>query len=228
MTQHQHDAGGCDCGTEEISPEVIEAEAREALVARFADAADQLGAYAGILGSKGIEWGLMGPREGDKLWSRHISNSLALVDVLGHGIDVADVGSGAGLPGLPLAIARPDLQFVLIEPLLRRATFLNETIEELGLSDRVRVDRLRAEDSDDVFDAVVCRAVAPLERLLKWTVPLFLPNGELLALKGITAEREVAEAGSWMKHAKLRAEILEVRAAAGVEGTRVVRVGRSA
>lgn len=225
---HEHTAGACDCGPEEISPAAVEAAARESLVTRFGDAADQLDTYANILGTKGIEWGLMGPREGDKLWSRHISNSLALVDVLGQGIDVADVGSGAGLPGIPLAIVRPDLRFTLIEPLLRRATFLGEAIEELGLSDRVSVDRVRAEDSDEVFDAVVCRAVAPLEKLLRWTTPLFLPNGELLALKGITAEREVAEAGNWLKHAKLRAEILEIRATSGVEGTRVVRVGRAA
>lgn len=223
---HEHHED-CDCGFE-LTQEVVEANARRGLLGRFGDVAEQLEAYARILGTKGIEWGLMGPREGDKLWSRHISNSLALVDVLGQGIDVADVGSGAGLPGIPLAIARPDLQVTLIEPLLRRATFLGESVEELGLSDRVRVDRIRAEDCDDVFDAVVCRAVAPLDKLLRWTTPLFLPGGELLALKGITAEREVAEAGSWMRHAKLRAEILEVRAAVDVEGTRAIRVVRDA
>lgn len=211
--------------TAEVNPD--EAAARSALVTRFPDAADQLDAYVAILATKGIEWGLMGPREGDKLWSRHVSNSLALVDVLPLGSDVADIGSGAGLPGIPLAIVRPDLRFTLVEPLLRRATFLNETVEDLGIGDRVRVDRIRAEDSDDVFDVVVCRAVAALEKLLKWTTPLFLPNGELLALKGQSAEREVAEAGSWMKHARLRAEILEVRAAADVEGTRAVRVTRA-
>lgn len=205
-----------------------EEAARSAIHSRFPDGAPVLDAYVRILGTKGIEWGLLGPREGDKLWSRHVSNSLALVDVLAHGSDVADVGSGAGLPGIPLAIARPDLQVTLIEPLLRRATFLNETVAELGLGDRVRVERLRAEDCDDVFDAVVCRAVAPLDKLLRWTTPLFLPDGVLLALKGLTAEKEVAEAGSWMRHAKLAAEILEIRTAADVEGTRAIRVTRSA
>lgn len=209
----------------EVNPD--EVAARDALLERFPEAAEQLDAYAAILGTKGIEWGLMGPREGDKLWSRHISNSLALVDVLPLGSDVADVGSGAGLPGIPLAIVRPDLQFTLLEPLLRRATFLNETIEELGIGDRIRVDRIRAEDSDDVFDVVVCRAVAPLDKLLRWTTPLFLPNGQLLALKGQSAEREVGEASSWMRHAKLRPEILEIRAAADVEGTRAIRVSRA-
>lgn len=210
----------------ELNPD--EAAARDALVARFPDAAEHLDAYVAILATKGIEWGLMGPREGDKLWSRHVSNSLALVDVLPLGSDVADVGSGAGLPGIPLAIVRPDLRFTLLEPLLRRATFLTETIEELGIGGCVRVDRIRAEDSDDVFDVVVCRAVASLDKLLRWTTPLFLPDGELLALKGQSAEREVGEAGSWLKHAKLRAEVLEVRAAADVEGTRAIRVSRAA
>lgn len=213
-------AGDVDTNPEEIT-------ARSALVERFPEAADQLDAYVAILATKGIEWGLMGPREGDKLWSRHVSNSLALVDVLPLGSDVADVGSGAGLPGVPLAIVRPDLRFTLVEPLLRRATFLNETVEDLGIGERVRVDRIRAEDCDDVFDVVVCRAVAALDKLLRWTTPLFLPNGELLALKGQSAEREVAEAGKWMKHAKLAAEILEIRAASGVEGTRAVRVSRA-
>lgn len=225
MSSH-HDEHDCDCGAEHEVVD-LEAEARAALLERFSDAAETLTAYAEMLATKGIEWGLLGPREGDKIWSRHLANSLALVDVLGQGIDVVDVGSGAGLPGLPVAIVRPDLRVTLMEPLLRRATFLAEAVEELGLEDRVFVDRIRAEDSDDVFDAVICRAVAPLEKLLKWTTALFIPNGELLALKGITAEREVAESGSWMRKAKLGAEILEVRAAAGVEGTRVVRVGRS-
>lgn len=214
--------------SEAEAPEVPDEDgARQALLARFPEATDVLGAYVELLATKGIEWGLMGPREGDKLWSRHVSNSLALVDVLPLGSDVADVGSGAGLPGIPLAIVRPDLHLTLLEPLLRRTTFLNETVEELGLGDRVRVERLRAEDCDDVFDAVVCRAVAPLDKLVRWTTPLFLPNGELLALKGSSAEREVAEAGSWLRHARLRAEILEIRAATDVEGTRAIRVARA-
>ena len=123
----------------------------EQLRQRFPDGADMLDAYAGILHTRGIEWGLLGPRETDKIWSRHISNSLALVDVLGEGLDIADIGSGAGLPGIPLAICRPDLRFTLLEPLLRRYNFLNLAVEELGLGDRVRVERLRAEDCDEVL-----------------------------------------------------------------------------
>ncbi|MEO7588888.1 MAG: 16S rRNA (guanine(527)-N(7))-methyltransferase RsmG [Arachnia sp.] len=190
---------------------------------RFPEAAEQLDRYVAILRSKGIEWGLLGPREGDKLWSRHVSNSLSLVDVLGQGIDVADVGSGAGLPGIPVAIVRPDVYVTLLEPLLRRTTFLEETVEELSLRN-VRIERLRAEDCDEQFDVVTCRAVAPLDKLLRWTTPLFYPLGELVALKGSSAEREISEAGTLLARSRLRAEILEVRAAPDVEGTRVIRV----
>lgn len=203
--------------------ELLETAARTALHVRFPESAEQLDRYVAILRSKGIEWGLLGPREGDKLWSRHVSNSLALVDVLGQGIDVADVGSGAGLPGLPLAIVRPDLNVALLEPLLRRATFLTETVDELRLGN-VKVDRLRAEDCDEQFDVVTARAVAPLEKLLRWTTPLFYPRGELLAMKGSSAEREIADASTLLSRSKLRAEVLEVRSAADVEGTRVIRI----
>lgn len=203
--------------------EAIESASRLALHHRFPDGAEQLDRYAAILRSKGIEWGLLGPREGSKLWSRHVSNSLALVDALGQGIDLVDVGSGAGLPGIPLAIVRPDLHVTLLDPLLRRTTFLSETVDELGL-DNVRVERLRAEDCDEQFDVVTCRAVAGLEKLLQWTTPLFYPDGELLALKGSSAEREIAEASTLLSRSRLRAEILEVRAAPEAEGTRVIRV----
>ncbi|MDO5735048.1 MAG: 16S rRNA (guanine(527)-N(7))-methyltransferase RsmG [Propionibacteriaceae bacterium] len=190
---------------------------------RFPESGEQLDRYVAILRSKGIEWGLLGPREGDKLWSRHISNSLALVDSLANGIDLADVGSGSGLPGIPLAIVRPDIFVTLIDPLLRRVTFLTETLEELRLRN-VRVERLRAEDCDEQFDVVTCRAVAPLEKLLRWTTPLFFPSGELLALKGSSAEREIAEASTLLSRSRMSATILEVRAAPDVEGTRAIRV----
>lgn len=206
-----------------MDQDLVESEARAALHTRFPAAAEQLDRYVAILRGKGIEWGLLGPREGDKLWSRHVSNSLALVDVLGKGVDVADVGSGAGLPGIPVAIVRPDVFVTLLDPLLRRVTFQTEALEELGLRN-VRVERLRAEDCDEQFDVVTCRAVAPLDKLLRWTTPLFYPSGELLALKGSSAEREIAEAGNLLARSKLRAEILEVRAAPDVEGTRIIRV----
>lgn len=208
---------------ETVDPGLVEAEARTALQNRFPESAELLDRYVAVLRGKGIEWGLLGPREGDKLWSRHVSNSLSLVDLIGQGLDLADVGSGAGLPGVALAIVRPDLAVTLLEPLLRRVTFLQETIEELELSNVV-VDRLRAEDCDEQFDVVTARAVAPLEKLLRWTTPLFYPTGVLLALKGSSAEREVADSSSLLKRSGLRADILEVRASADVEGTRAIRV----
>ncbi|VEP40335.1 Ribosomal RNA small subunit methyltransferase G [Tessaracoccus lapidicaptus] len=166
----------------------------------------------------------MGPREGERLWQRHVGNSLALDDAVPQGSDVADVGSGAGLPGLPLAIVRPDLRVTLIEPLLRRANFLQEAVDELGLGDRVTVVRARAEDVRERYDVVVCRAVAPLEKLLKWTLPLFGDGGQLLALKGESAEEEIRAAGKPLSVSGARAEVLELRVAAGVEGTRAIRV----
>jgi 16S rRNA (guanine527-N7)-methyltransferase len=120
---------------------------------------------------------------------------------------VIDVGSGAGLPGIPLAIARPDLKVTLLEPLLRRATFLREATAELGL-DSVSVVRGRAEDHKQTYDYVVCRAVAPLDKLLRWCVPLLKPGGTLLALKGESAAREVGEAAGTLAKKHLVAEVI--------------------
>lgn len=205
---------------------ISEGAASAALFAVYPEAEGALRSYVDILASRGIEWGLLGPREGDKLWGRHVSNSLALADLLPEGSDVADVGSGAGLPGLPLAIARPDLRMTLIEPLLRRANFLELAVDELNLSDRVEVRRDRAEDISAHFDVVACRAVAPLGKLLGWTQSLFLPDGMLLALKGQSAEQEILKARTMLRKQNLDAEVLEIRACPGVEGTRAVRVRR--
>ena len=201
-----------------------ESQVRQALAERFPQAVAGLDAYAGLLAGQGIEWGLLGPRESGRIWGRHLSNSLALSDVIGSGWDVADVGSGAGLPGIALALARPDLQLTLIEPLLRRVNFLELAVEELGVGERVTVIRSRAEEVREVFDAVTCRAVAPLDKLVKWTAPLFLPDGELLALKGASAEKEIASASKTLTKRGLRTQILEIRASALTEGTRAVQV----
>lgn len=156
-------------------------------------------AYAQRLASDGVVRGLIGPRETSRLWTRHLLNSAVLAEVVPVGATVADVGSGAGLPGIPLAIARPDLEVTLVEPLLRRATFLQELVDDLGLTS-VRVVRSRAEDlhrSDDVapgFGVVTSRAVSALPQLLEWCMPLVSPTGVMLALKGSTAAAEVAEA----------------------------------
>jgi 16S rRNA (guanine527-N7)-methyltransferase len=148
-----------------------------------------------------------------------VLNSVAVAAFVPSDSTVVDVGSGAGLPGIPLAIARPDLRVTLLEPLLRRATFLSQAAEELGLGGRVTVVRGRAEEQTSTYDVATCRAVAPLERLLGWCAPLFLPFGQLLALKGSSAAAEVSEAASVLRTRRLRAEVLEADTDA-----RVVRV----
>jgi 16S rRNA (guanine527-N7)-methyltransferase len=156
--------------------------------------------YAELLATEGVVRGLIGPRELGRLWTRHLINCAVLAPELPAEVEVADVGSGAGLPGLVLALARPDLSIVLVEPLLRRATFLQEAVAQLGLR-QVEVVRARAEElhGKRTFDAVTSRAVAPLERLLEWSMPLVAPTGTLLAIKGVSADREVAEAGDRLR-----------------------------
>ncbi|WP_082614334.1 16S rRNA (guanine(527)-N(7))-methyltransferase RsmG [Mycobacterium sp. Root265] len=152
--------------------------------------------YGEILAGAGIERGLLGPSEVERLWERHLLNSAAMAELFEPGERVADIGSGAGLPGIPLAIARPDLKVTLIEPLLRRSEFLREAIDELGLD--VAVIRGRAEDRsvrDEAgeMDAVVSRAVASLDKLSRWSLPLLRTGGRMLALKGERAVDEIEE-----------------------------------
>ncbi len=152
--------------------------------------------YAEILAGAGVERGLLGPREVDRLWDRHLLNSAAVAELLSPGERVADIGSGAGLPGIPLALARPDLRVTLIEPLLRRSEFLREVIDELGIE--ATVIRGRAEESTvrqqvGEMDAVVSRAVASMDKLTKWSMPLLRPDGRMLAIKGERAEDEIGE-----------------------------------
>lgn len=196
----------------------------EAAESLFGDHYALISRYVDILGSRGIEWGLIGPREADRLWDRHVLNSVALAELVSEGLSVADVGSGAGLPGLPLAILRPDLDVTLIEPLLRRHTFLTEVVTELGLEDRVMVVRSRAEDHRGQFDVVTARAVAPLTKLITWCAPLKRHEGQILALKGSSAQDEIAAAGQQLRHHRLKAEILSARALPSAEPTTVVRL----
>ena len=184
--------------------------------------------YVDILASRGVEWGLIGPREISRLWERHILNSAALESLIPEGCRVADVGSGAGLPGIPLAILRPDLEMTLIEPMLRRSNFLVEAVDELALGDRVTVVRGRAEDAGLDVDVVVSRAVAKLATLIGWTAGLIVDSGSLLALKGQSAEEEVAKAKKELSTRGLTAEVLLVRADPAFEVTRAVRVRRAA
>jgi 16S rRNA (guanine527-N7)-methyltransferase len=157
---------------------------------------ERMRGYADLLVQVGVAYGLLGPREIPRLWERHLLNCAVVAPALPVGASVVDVGSGAGLPGLVWAVMRPDLEIFLLEPLLRRADFLTAAVQRLGLS-AVTVDRCRAEDARGRYavDVVTARAVAPLERLLGWTMPLLRPGGRLLALKGRTADAEVAKAG---------------------------------
>ena len=161
-----------------------------------------LAEYADILVGPGIERGLLGPREADKVWDRHIINCAVVaepdLEVIGTGARIADIGSGAGLPGLVWALTRPDVSVVLIESLLRRVTFLTECITALEITDRVQVVRARAEEASGhpgSFDIVTARAVAPLGNVARWAAPLLLPDGALVAIKGESAQEEVTRDG---------------------------------
>lgn len=171
--------------------------------------------YAEHLATSGVERGLIGPRETDRLWDRHIINCAVVAETVANGARLVDLGSGAGLPGIPLSLARPDLYVVLIEPLARRVEWLYEVIEDLGLP--IEVHRGRAEEKDvrrrwEGADVVTARAVAPLARLAQWGLPLLRPGGTLVAVKGTSASDEVAR------------DAVAVRKAGGGE-PRVVRCG---
>ncbi|WP_086818730.1 16S rRNA (guanine(527)-N(7))-methyltransferase RsmG [Allokutzneria sp. NRRL B-24872] len=148
-----------------------------------------------MLAQRGVELGLIGPREVDRLWDRHLMNSAVISDLFPEGARVIDVGSGAGLPGIPLAIARPDLRLTLLEPMARRVGWLEDVADELGLSS-VTVVRGRAEEKSvrtnhGGADVVTARAVAPLAKLAAWCLPLARAGGQLIALKGASAAEEI-------------------------------------
>jgi len=177
----------------EVTPQL---DAPAAAAAVFGSALPTAQAYAALLAGPGTERGLLGPREVPRLWDRHLLNCAGLTELVQDGEEVLDLGSGAGLPGLVLALQRPAVRVVLVEPLLRRATFLSECVEALGLTN-TEVRRARAEELTGkvTVDVVMARAVAPVDRLAGWALPLLRPGGRLLALKGERAADELAQAG---------------------------------
>jgi len=176
------------------------------------EAWDQARQFAGLLAGPGVVRGLLGPREVPRIWDRHLLNCAVVAEAVPRDVHLVDIGSGAGLPGLVLAIVRPDLTITLLEPLLRRTVFLEECVAELKL-DNVEVLRGRAEElkGKRVFDVASARAVAPLDRLLTWAMPLLREGGELFAMKGERAAEELAEAEARLKAVGARtAELVTV------------------
>ncbi|CAN5872679.1 16S rRNA (guanine(527)-N(7))-methyltransferase RsmG [soil metagenome] len=166
------------------------------------DRTDDLLPYAGWLATAAIERGLLGPREGPRLWERHLLNCAAVAGAVPRAADVVDIGSGAGLPGLVWAVLRPDLQITVVDPLLRRVAFLDEVIASLRLPN-VHTRRARAQDLSGVVsaDVVASRAVAPLTKLADWCLPLVRPGGAMWAMKGRSAEQEMLTAMSHLQRA---------------------------
>jgi len=175
---------------ENLQPESV---SRETLIAKhFPGQEGSIQAFAEFLTSVGIERGLIGPREGERIWDRHIFNCLPVTQLLPNGASLFDIGSGAGLPGIVIALARPDLQVTLIEPLERRVEFLNEAVAAIpGLAFPIQVIRGRAQDVKKSADFVTARAVAPLEKLKKMSWHMVKTGGSLLAMKGESAATEM-------------------------------------
>lgn len=170
-----------------------------------------------ILAGDGILRGVIGPREQERLWSRHLLNCAAVADpslgLIPTGATVADVGTGGGLPGLVWTLARPDIDMVLVEPLQRRISFLAETVEQLGVADRVQLLPVRAQDVDGhVGDVVTSRALSSLDDIAEWSLPLLRPGGSIVAMKGARAGAELADARESMQRM-------------GISEATVVRIG---
>ena len=175
---------------ENLQPESV---SRETLIAKYFPGQEEaIAAFADFLVGPGIERGLIGPREGERIWDRHIFNCLPITQLLPNGASLFDIGSGAGLPGVVIALARPDLQVTLIEPLERRVEFLNEVVAAIGdLPFPIQVLRGRAQDIKKSADFVTARAVAPLEKLKKMSWHMVKTGGSLLAMKGESAATEM-------------------------------------
>jgi 16S rRNA (guanine527-N7)-methyltransferase len=210
-------------GTESSDPGEVE-QPTAALREYFGLAWAPMEHFASMLVDEGELRGLIGPRELPRLWSRHLVNSAAVAPFLPERAEVADVGSGAGFPGIVLAIVRPDLEMHLIEPMERRTAWLADVVAEIGL-DNVVLHQARAEElhKKAAFDHVTARAVAALEKLARWTVPLVRPGGTLVALKGQRASDEVESAKYVLRKLGIvGTEVHAVQPVTGVDETTVV------
>ena len=203
---------------ENLQPESV---SRETLIAKYFPGQEgSIVAFAQFLVGAGIERGLIGPREGERIWDRHIFNCLPVTQLLPNGASLFDIGSGAGLPGSVIALARPDLQVTLIEPLERRVEFLNEAVSAIpDLPFPIQVIRGRAQDVKKSADFVTARAVAPLEKLKKMSWHMVKTGGSLLAMKGESASSEMER----VKGATLHEITLE-----GIELGRIVAIKKGA
>ena len=203
---------------ENLQPESV---SRETLIAKYFPGQEgSIQAFAEFLRGAGIERGLIGPREGERIWDRHIFNCLPVTQLLPNGASLFDIGSGAGLPGIVIALARPDLQVTLIEPLERRVEFLNEAVAAIpNLAFPIQVIRGRAQDVKKSADFVTARAVAPLEKLKKMSWHMVKTGGSLLAMKGESAATEMVG----VKGAELHEIKLD-----GIELGRIISIGKGA
>jgi 16S rRNA (guanine527-N7)-methyltransferase len=228
--------GGPACSKSSSGPSAQQedAAAQEALpppsaeaVAEFGDALAKARHYAELLATDGVTRGLIGPRETARLWDRHLVNCALVAEFVPERGELVDIGSGAGLPGIVLALLRPSLHVVLLEPLLRRSVFLDECVRELDLPN-VTVIRARAEEKAAArirADVATARAVASLEKLVGWAAGLLRPEGELLAIKGQSAAEELEAARPALARLGVRsAEVLQAGHGRVVSATTIVRV----
>jgi 16S rRNA (guanine527-N7)-methyltransferase len=196
-------------------------------IAEFGDSLGKARRYVELLASDGVTRGLIGPRETSRLWDRHLVNCALVADLVPERGELVDIGSGAGLPGIVLAMLRPSLHVILLEPLLRRAVFLQECVSALDLPNATVV-RARAEEKAAAgirADVATARAVAPLDRLVGWAAGLLRPGGQLLAIKGQSAEAELEAAESVLSRLGVQsAEVLQAGRGRVISATTIVRV----